>query len=166
MPDTGGAGVPAGTTGVESPIGADLVGIVENLLMLGEEMIVMWANNNLRFPQFSYVAWVPDESRDRNKPIQYVLTASRNSSGNLPSYRTARRASPREGKGSCRRELRPVEAPPLCPRDRAQLCGDHHTRKRGSVSASFLLSVEQMSSVKAPAQKNTVWRSQNRKPLP
>ncbi len=38
VPDTGGAGVPAGTTGVESPIGADLVGIVENLLMLGEEM--------------------------------------------------------------------------------------------------------------------------------
>jgi hypothetical protein len=35
--------------GVESPIGADLVGIVENLLMLGEEMIVMWANNNLPF---------------------------------------------------------------------------------------------------------------------
>jgi hypothetical protein len=41
-----------GTVGVESPIRADLVGIVENLLMLGEEMIVMWANNNLRFPQF------------------------------------------------------------------------------------------------------------------
>jgi len=32
-----------------------LVGIVENLLMLGEEMIVMWANNNLRFLQFSGV---------------------------------------------------------------------------------------------------------------
>ena len=41
MPDTGGAGVPAGTTGVESPFGADLVGIVENLLMLGEEMSEM-----------------------------------------------------------------------------------------------------------------------------
>ena len=41
-----------------------------------------------------------------------------------------------------------------------------HARKRGSVSAGFLLSVEQMSSVKAPAQKNTVWRSPNRKPPP
>jgi hypothetical protein len=59
---------------------ADLVGIVENLLMLGEEMIVMWANNNLRFPQFSCVAWVPEERRDRNKPIQFVVTASPNSS--------------------------------------------------------------------------------------
>jgi hypothetical protein len=38
VPDTGGAGVPAGRTGVESPIGSDLFGIVENLLMLGEEM--------------------------------------------------------------------------------------------------------------------------------
>jgi hypothetical protein len=38
VPDTGGAGVPAGTTGVESPIGADLFRIVENLLRLGEEM--------------------------------------------------------------------------------------------------------------------------------
>ncbi len=41
-----------------------------------------------------------------------------------------------------------------------------HARKRGSVSAGFLLSVEQMSSVKAPAQKNTVWHSPNRKPPP
>ena len=37
MPGTGGAGVPAGTTGIKSPIGPDLVGIVENLLMLAEE---------------------------------------------------------------------------------------------------------------------------------
>jgi hypothetical protein len=65
-----------GTAGVESPIGADLVGIVENLLMLGEEMIVMWANNNLRFPQSSCVAWVPEERRDRYRPIQYVVRAS------------------------------------------------------------------------------------------
>ena len=61
-----------GTAGVESAIGADFVGIVENLLMLGEEM--MWANENLRFPQFSCVACVPEERRDRNKPIQYVVT--------------------------------------------------------------------------------------------
>ena len=35
-----------GTAGAESAIGTDFVGIVENLLMLGEEMIVMWANEN------------------------------------------------------------------------------------------------------------------------
>src|ERR1700732_1622418 len=46
-------------------------------------------------------------------------------SGNLPSCRNARRASPREDKGSCRRELRPVEAPPLCPCDPPPpLCSD------------------------------------------
>jgi hypothetical protein len=38
VPDTGAAGVPTGTADVESPIGADLVGIVENRVMLGEEM--------------------------------------------------------------------------------------------------------------------------------
>ena len=64
-----------GTTGFGYPIGADLVGIVENLLMLGEDMIVMWANNNLRFPQLSCVAWVPEERRDRYRPIQYVVRA-------------------------------------------------------------------------------------------
>jgi hypothetical protein len=91
-----------------------LVGIVGNLLMLGEEMIVMWANNNLRFPQFSCLAWVPEERRDRNKPIQYVVTASPELERNLTSRRTARRASPREDKGSCRRELRPRGSNHLC----------------------------------------------------
>jgi hypothetical protein len=38
VPDPGGAGGPAVTTGVEFPIRADLVNIAENLLMLGEEM--------------------------------------------------------------------------------------------------------------------------------
>jgi hypothetical protein len=65
-----------GKAGVESSIGADVFGIVENLLMLAEEMVVIWANDNLRFPQFSRVAWVPEERRDRNNPIQYVVTAS------------------------------------------------------------------------------------------
>lgn len=54
--------------------------IVKNLAMLAEKMIVMlivmWANDNLRFPQFSCVASVPEERRDRNMPIEYVVTAS------------------------------------------------------------------------------------------
>ena len=37
--------------------------IVENLLMLAEEMIVMWAKGNLQSPEFSCVALVPEERR-------------------------------------------------------------------------------------------------------
>ena len=53
-----------------SSIGADLFGIVENLLMLAEELIVMWANDDVRFPQFSRVVWVPEERRDRTISIE------------------------------------------------------------------------------------------------
>jgi hypothetical protein len=65
-----------GKKGIESSIGADLFGIAENLLMLAEEMIVLWAKDNVRFPQFSRIALVPEEKRDPNNPIQYVVTAS------------------------------------------------------------------------------------------
>ena len=46
-----------------SSIGADLFGIVENLLMLAEELIVMWANDNVRFPQFSRVVGAGRKTR-------------------------------------------------------------------------------------------------------
>jgi hypothetical protein len=85
--------------GVESPIGADLVGIVENLPMLGEEMSVMWANNNLRFPQFSCVAWVPEERRDRNKPIQYVVTASPELERKLAELQERQKSQSERGQG-------------------------------------------------------------------
>jgi hypothetical protein len=105
VPDTVGAGVPADTAGVESPIGADLVGIVENLLMLGEEMIVMGANNNLRFPQFSCAAWVPEERRDRNKPIQYVVTASPELERKFAEFQDRQKSKSVGGQGSCWREF-------------------------------------------------------------
>ena len=62
--------------GVESSIGADFCCITENLLMLAEETIVLWANDNLRFPQMSRIAMVPGERRDPQKPILYVVTVS------------------------------------------------------------------------------------------
>ena len=65
-----------GQKGPESSIGADLFGIVENLLVLAEEMVVRWAADNLRFPQAQRIVIVPEERRDRDKPIQYVVTAS------------------------------------------------------------------------------------------
>lgn len=39
-----------GIKGVESSIGFDLFAITENLLMLGEEVVVLWAQDNLHFP--------------------------------------------------------------------------------------------------------------------
>jgi hypothetical protein len=65
-----------GKKGPESSIRADLYGITENLLMLAEEMFVLWAMDNLQFPQFSRIALVPEEKRDPNNPILYVVTAS------------------------------------------------------------------------------------------
>jgi hypothetical protein len=65
-----------GIKGVESSIGFDLFAMTENLLMLGEEVVVLWAKDNLHFPHLSRIALVPEERRDPNKPILYVVTAS------------------------------------------------------------------------------------------
>jgi hypothetical protein len=39
-------------------------------------MIVLWAADNLRFPQAQRIAILPEERRDRDNLIQYVVTAS------------------------------------------------------------------------------------------
>jgi hypothetical protein len=65
-----------GIKGVETSIGGDLFVITENLLMLGEEVVVLWAKDNLHCPHLSRIAIVPEERRDPNKPIVYVVTAS------------------------------------------------------------------------------------------
>ena len=44
--------------------------------MLAEEKIIMWAKDNLQSPEFSCLALMPEERRDPNKPVQYVVTAS------------------------------------------------------------------------------------------
>jgi hypothetical protein len=38
-------------------------------------MIVLWAADNLRFPQAQRIAILPEERRDRDN-LQYVVTAS------------------------------------------------------------------------------------------
>jgi hypothetical protein len=62
--------------GVETSIGADLFAITENLLMLAEEVVVLWAKDNLHFPHLLRIALGPEERRDPNNPILYVVTAS------------------------------------------------------------------------------------------
>jgi hypothetical protein len=37
-------------------------------LILAEEIFVLWATDNLQFPQFSRIALVPEEKRDPNNP--------------------------------------------------------------------------------------------------
>jgi hypothetical protein len=66
-----------GNKGPESPIGADLFYILESLLILAEEIVVLWGADNLRFRQAQRIAFLPEERRDRDNPIQYVVTASR-----------------------------------------------------------------------------------------
>jgi hypothetical protein len=39
-------------------------------------MIVLWAADNLRFPQAQRIAILPEERRDRDNLILYVVTAS------------------------------------------------------------------------------------------
>jgi hypothetical protein len=45
-------------------------------LILAQEIAVLWAADNLRFPQAQRIAVLPEERRDRDNPIQYVVTAS------------------------------------------------------------------------------------------
>jgi hypothetical protein len=65
-----------GEKGPESCIRVDLFAIVQNLLILAKEMIVLWADDNLRFPQAHRIAILPEERRDPNIAIQNVVTAS------------------------------------------------------------------------------------------
>jgi hypothetical protein len=75
-----------------------------------------------------------------------------------PELRDRQKSQSEKDKGSCRRELQPAAAPPLCPCDHAQLCGNHHSRKRGSVSAGFLLGVEQMAALKRLLKSSKEYR--------
>jgi hypothetical protein len=70
----------------ESCIRVDLFAIVQNLLILAEEMIVLWAEDNLRFPQAHRIAILPEERRDPNIAIQYVVTASLEFERNLTDF--------------------------------------------------------------------------------
>jgi hypothetical protein len=60
----------------ESSIGADLCGLVENLLVLAEDLFVSWAAEHLRMPQFSRIYFVPEKERDATQPLKYVVNAT------------------------------------------------------------------------------------------
>ncbi len=59
-----------------SPIRADMDTIIHNLLVLGEDVLVSWAADHLKAPEFMRVAVVPLEGRDPKCPVKYVVTAN------------------------------------------------------------------------------------------
>jgi len=65
-----------GTKTPEASIRADFDGIIDDLLTVGEDILVYWAQVNLRMPQFMRIAFVPKENRDPSNPIKYIVTAS------------------------------------------------------------------------------------------
>jgi hypothetical protein len=56
-----------------SSIRADMDAAIHNFLQLGEDILVSWAAENLRFPEFTQVAVIPEESRDPKRAIKYVV---------------------------------------------------------------------------------------------
>jgi hypothetical protein len=60
-----------------SAIRVDMETALHNFLLLGEDIVVSWADNNLSAAAMAQVAVVPEERRDPSCPIKYVVTASR-----------------------------------------------------------------------------------------
>ena len=54
---------------------------------------MLWAADNLRFPQAQRIAILPEERRDRDNPIQYVVTASLEFEQKLTDFIQPRRRS-------------------------------------------------------------------------
>jgi hypothetical protein len=63
-------------TAEASSIRADMETALHNLLLLGEDIFVSWATENLKAPEFSRLALVPEERRDPKCPLKWVVTAS------------------------------------------------------------------------------------------
>lgn len=63
---------------VEGPssIRMNLDAIVQNLLVLGESVLVSWAEHHLIAPAFMRLATIPPEQRDPNCPVKYVVMPS------------------------------------------------------------------------------------------
>ena len=59
-----------------SSIRADMDTTIDNLLILGEDVLVSWAADHLKAPQWMRVALVPPEQRDRQCPVKFVVTVS------------------------------------------------------------------------------------------
>lgn len=56
-----------------SSIRADFDAYIHNLLTLGEDVLVSWANGNLELPEFMEIAIIPKERRDPKNPAKYTV---------------------------------------------------------------------------------------------
>ena len=59
-----------------SSIRLDMDAAVRNLLLLGEEVVVLWAEDHFREAALMRVAGVPPKQRDPKCPVKYVVTVS------------------------------------------------------------------------------------------
>jgi hypothetical protein len=56
-----------------SSIRADFDAYIHNLLTLGEDVLVSWANENLELPEMMEIAIIPEERRDPKNPAKYAV---------------------------------------------------------------------------------------------
>jgi hypothetical protein len=56
-----------------SSIRADFATFIHNLLTLGEDVLVSWANENLESPEMMEIAIIPEERRDPKNPAKYTV---------------------------------------------------------------------------------------------
>jgi hypothetical protein len=56
-----------------SSIRADFDTFIHNLLTLGEDVLVSWANENLESPEMMEIAIIPEERRDPKNPAKYTV---------------------------------------------------------------------------------------------
>jgi hypothetical protein len=59
-----------------SSIRADMAIFIHNLLVLGEDVFVSWAEDRLRAPELLQVAIIPSERRDPQCPMEYIVTVN------------------------------------------------------------------------------------------
>jgi len=63
-------------TGEPSSIRADMETLIQNLLTLGEDVLVSWAADHLQVPDMLRVALIPEDKRNPSCPIKWTVTAS------------------------------------------------------------------------------------------
>jgi hypothetical protein len=73
-----------------SSIRADFETFIYNLLILGEDVLVSWANENLDSPEMMQIEIIPEQYRDPNNPAKYRVGPVRSSAKRLQSFREAR----------------------------------------------------------------------------
>jgi hypothetical protein len=56
-----------------SSIRADFDSFVHNLLTLGEDVLVSWANKSLESPDMMEIAVIPEDHRDPKNPAKYIV---------------------------------------------------------------------------------------------